>query len=300
MKIGINRLTICIAAFSLAASLQAQREGPLPPSSVSNLYNGYNAQLSDNFNGSDVNWSKWTRRQTNISSKGSLQDWRLSNVNGGWARLNGKKINGNWVGNGLCAKPNQVYNTGFIVSRWKFSGQPSHNRTIFHPSIWSANWNNGYDSGVIPTGPSWLEIDMMEYESWPHYAPASHLVPRVNGSIPSGSARPKMYQPTSNTWYTGVPANWSDQIWGLEYHVNYIQTWKYVNGTWNTHGQKVWTSWQVNWDNNRYSHAARKKMYWILSNITPDWQRASSNNVKGDTFFAVNYFEYYPAKSLLP
>jgi len=278
-----------------ATPVVAQREGPTPPSNVSNQYHGYYPGVSDNFNGGSINWSLWTRRQTNIASKGSLADWRLGQQNGGWMRLHGKKINGNYVGNGFCSKPAKSYNTGFFVTRWKFTGQPSHNKTIYHPSIWSANWNNGVDSANIPTGPNWLEIDLMEYDSWPHYSPASHLVPRVNNQLPSGSSRPKMVD-------GGVITSFGDQTWGLEYHKNYIRTWKYTNGSWSQVGRTVWASWTTNWATNKYSEKCRKKMYWILSNITPDWQRtpaALNNNSTANTTFSVNYFEYYPAKSQL-
>ncbi|ADE53848.1 hypothetical protein [Coraliomargarita akajimensis] len=290
-----RRRTSTIASLALlliaVAPLSAYREGPNPPSSVRSQYNAYDPNLSDNFNGG-VDWSKWTRRQTNIASKGSLATWQLGTVNGGWMRLYGKRINGNWVGNGFASKPSKIYNTGFYVARWKFNG-PSNNKTIYHPSIWSANWNNGVDSATIPTGSNWLELDFMEYESWPHYSPASHLVPRVNGQIPSGNTRPRMVD-------GGVITSFSDQIWGVEYHKNYIRTWKYANGTWSQVGRTVWSSGQTNWAINKYSYKCRKKMYWILSNITPDWQRrpaALQNNSTADTAFYINYFEYHPGKS---
>lgn len=269
------------------------QESPGVPASVANEYGEYDAQLSDNFNESDIDWSKWTRRQTDISRKGSLSDERLGKVSGGWLRLYGKKIDGNWVGTGLSARKEQVYNTGFYVSEWRFNGP---RKTIYHPSLWSANWNNGTDSAQIATGPNWLEIDLMEYESWPYYGFASHIVPRVNQQLPSGDERPKMVEEgftQTNTSYT----------WGLEYHENYIRTWNYVNGTWQQIGRTVLSSPDTNWAKDNYSEKSRKKMYWILSNITPDWQRspaALKNNSADDTEFAVNYFEYFPAKALLP
>lgn len=254
-----------------------------PPSSVSSLYDTQlDPAVSDDFNGSSVDMSKWQYRTNGTSAWGTTTSDVYIAQQGSDSFVSIKGTQSPLKGSGISTKTLTKY--GFFITRWQAAGWNDNSSNGWHPAIWGAgcDFSSSGNGNCIPEVASQanrLEADFMEgFNANPAYW-NSHIL-LWNGSNIYQNIN---FKPNSTSW-PNLTTEWITM--GFEYTPNYIALWSYSNGTWTKTKQVPITTGGSSSTN--INVAYRTPLYWILSNKSD-----TNPTITGNSWLHVDYFYRY-------
>jgi hypothetical protein len=250
-----------------------------PPASVSASYASVpNSAISDDFNGTGIDFNIWQYR-----TDGGSPNFDVSGANAYLATVNGERfltLKGNAVGKksvGISTKVTAKY--GFYIVKWAALGMSNSSYSGWHPAVWGAARDFSTANNSIPaiaTNSPRLEADFMEATDGSNPTWDQHLILWPQRDIIPGTYKQTVWPNTSGSWST----------LGMEYTPTMIRFWWYVAGTWSIKKTiNIKTSGPYNDNNIPSSHAT--DMYWILSNKV-------EATINSTSYFRIDYFYHYP------
>lgn len=266
-----------------------------PPMAVRAFYDSNpNPIVSDDFNGSEVNFNQWSYRNGNKSL-----DWGTdaSSVyieaegDVSWVSMKGIRqtvsVGGETeqgLGSGLVSNVPTQY--GFYILKWRMKGQEyeSGGGAGWHPSVWGSRCNFAYSpQGDCVQGLSdRIELDFMEgFES---------------NSTPYFTNHVLLWGPSSNNPDKNLLKNktfiWPTDNWktiGLEYTPEYIRLWELNDGDWEIENTNYFTS-NPTVEDVSINDNFRTPVYWIMSNKVTTNPNVS---VGADSWLQIDLFYHY-------
>lgn len=205
---------------------------------------------------------------------------------------------------------------GFYVVKFRINGLGEDalkdNKTIWHPSVWSGINSNIAESKkrVKHTG-SWLEIDLMEWETghngWSCDAPARFVASdgKSRKVVTSGKGQEKAV--LTNT-VKHIDGEWATV--GFEYSPDYLRIWEWKDGKWNDMNIRDVRFVDENKERAELSYtpstigrSAAQPCFWLLGNVVSRYlykgiEDGSCKYYRGDHSIDFDYFRYYPHKSV--
>ncbi len=309
-----------IAAVSMAI---AQSPSDLPTAVAKSYSTKIDAKVSDEFNGTKLDWSKWGRRNTGgYMVEKYVDDKSLvvmeSDTKGGerveYVSVKATTKDGAPRTAGIVTKSAGYF--GFYVVKFRINGLGEDvlkdNKTIWHPSVWSGINSNIAESTkrVKHTG-NWIEIDLMEWETshngWACDAPA-RFVPKEGKSrkvVTSGKGQEKAVLTKAIKHKDG---EWATV--GFEYSPDYLRIWEWRDGKWVDLNIQDVRFVDDNKDDPALSYtpttigrSAAQPCFWLLGNVVSRYlyksiEDGSCKFHKGDHSIDFDYFRYYPHKSV--
>lgn len=275
------------------------------PNEIKDLYRAsVDRSLSDEFNAhrkeNKVDLKKWIYRRTKNSGASATF---VQEKDG---RLICKGIKAKKRAGGIVSRKYKQY--GWYVVRWKTTGINPNARSAWHPSIWSGQTNGQHaktaDFKRIPNAKGgWLEFDMVEFEThrphavWSADAPARVYAPSLNKLVKVNDANGKALGYKKAVMIEKVSSGFSDwQIWGLEYHPDYLQMWKKEGKVWTKQGRLIKFNNQKP-SLNSIPKSCRKPMFWYLGNLyLPHGKIPIKKSEITDSTLEVDWFRFHPFK----
>lgn len=279
------------------------------PSAIAHQYESTrDTSISDEFNANrpsnSVNLNKWNYRETKESGASTRY---VTEENG---HLICRGIKADKKAGGIVSKQYKKY--GFYVTRWRTTGIDPNERSAWHPSIWSGRVNGQIRPSARELAPiidegygrGWLEIDFVEFENfssnsthWSADAPARLFVPSINKTVKVNDADGRALGFKKAVMVEKVDSGFSDwQVWGLEYHPDYIQMWKKTGNRWDKKGEIVHFVNNIN-DATKTTipKAARQEMFWYLGNLyLPQGRTPIREDQITNSTLQVDWFRFYP------
>jgi hypothetical protein len=296
-------MTLLLSGLSLTGNVMAQVDEGVanrltPPEGVEAFYESSpNTQISDDFNGSSVDFTRWAYRNGNKALDWGTDENSVyieSDADHSWVTLKGIKQTVNvggeieeGLGSGIVSKNTSQY--GFYILKWRMKGASyeSGGGSGWHPAVWGSRCNFSYSpQGECISGlTNRLELDILEGFEHPNSTYwTSHLFEWGPAAAPADRIKHLLTDGKVFDWPT---TEW--KIIGYEYSPEYIRLWEYNQGVWGIAQTYMFTS-NPSVEDVRLNDQFRSPVYWILSNKV-------SNNldipVNGDSWFQIDYFYHY-------
>ena len=252
------------------------------PSSVSSLYStSLNPDVSDDFNDTTVDFTKWQYRTDGTAKWGTNSDYVYIVQSGSdrFLTLKGNSTAGK--GSGLSSRKTTKY--GFYIVRWQVVGWTNNTANGWHPAVWGAgcDFSGSTIGNCIPEASApdshVLEADFVEGMQGNPAWWSSHMLLWNAAAIYQNIT----FRPQSTIWPN---TSWSTM--GMEYNPNYIAVWEYSSGAWTKLKQVPISSAPTTQTN--INSAYRTPLYWIFSN-----NRIDSTLITADSWLRLDYFYDY-------
>lgn len=292
-----------LSSMSLSGNVMAQVDEGVsnrltPPEGVEAFYEtSPNPQISDDFNGSSVDFTRWAYRNDDKSLEWGTDENSVyieSEVDHSWVTLKGIKQTVNvggeieeGLGSGLVSKNYTQY--GFYILKWRIQGASyeSGGGSGWHPGAWGARCNFSYaPQGECISGlTNRLELDIIEgFEHTSSTYWTSHLFEWGPAAAPADRIKHLL---TDGKVYDWPTSEW--KIIGYEYSPEYIRLWENNQGTWEIVQTYMFTA-NPSVEDVRLNDQFRSPVYWILSNKVSN---SLDIPVNGDSWFQIDYFYHY-------
>lgn len=316
MKKRILTLSL-MAAFAVSAT--AQEVASLPKDVAKNYLSQYDDAISDEFNGSDVDWSKWGRRNTggayiekhvDDTSLVVMESEGKGKAKTNYVSIKGIASDGDIRTAGIVTRTTGYY--GFYTLRFRFQGLSSEEvktkKTIWHPSVWGAVMSNTEGSKLkCASGGYWLELDFMEWNpaaaGWGSHTNARFVDKTgksriINEKKGEKAAMKDSVRENMDQWTTI----------GMEYTPKYIRIWQWDDKaqSWTMISDRDVTFVPIDLENPEASYTkstigdkSQQPHFWIVGNVVSRYlyPRIANGTVTHTMYdMAVDYdfFRYYP------
>lgn len=320
LRLGLPCLLI---ALSFAEAAFCQTAGQLPAGTRENYVTYRDFSISDEFNSSSLDTTKWGRRNTKPTVQEFHTDPSLvvmeqetvgqDTVNYVSIKATGDDPDPNSANPirtaGIVSRATGFY--GFYALRFRYRGfdtpEVAQNRSIWHPAVWGARNDSvaEFNRSNAPSG-SWLEIDFVEWENhanaWSSDAPAyitdSNGVERKVVTQGPGAEKAIMRDAVHE-----LSSDW--QTVGLEYSPDHLKLWQWENDEWTHFGDRVVEFVpddpvvpESQYTIDTIGDAVRTPKFWILGNIVAGFVYdqivdGTNNREIHDMDFDIDYFRYY-------
>lgn len=302
-------LLLSVSFFSMAQNV---------PSAVAYMYKPTpDWSISDDFNGSRTDASfdtlKWHYRLPNESRTGLATGSDYVQEKDGKLICYGLKQTRK-AGAIITNKYSQY---GWYAFRWKATGIDADKRNAWHPAIWGALNNSKKESapGTIGEGSNWMEIDIVEFNSWSTTmtewsadAPAYLWVDSLKQKVKVNTGRGPGFGWKKAVMFDGVNDKYKGQIlggdgfdewqtWGLEYHPEYLQMWKKDGDTWVKVGHTViFTDNDIKPTLRTVPRQALCPLYWYIGNLymPQNTDKPIREEEITNSTLQVDWFHFYP------
>ncbi len=312
---GVLTLSLLIA-FTLSTS--AQEVTSLPKEVAKSYVTKYDNSISDEFNGSDVDWKRWGRRNTGgayIDNHVDDKSLVVMESEGEGAQrtsyvsIKGIASDGNIRTAGIITRSTGYH--GFYTLRFRFRGLDSEEvatkKTIWHPSVWGAVLSNTAGSKQrCASGGYWLELDFMEWNpgeaGWGSHTNARFIDKSGKSRIVNGkeekAAMKDSVRENLDKWTTI----------GMEYTSEYIRLWQWdeAKSSWSMISDRDVRFVDIDPNNPEASYTkstignkSQQPHFWIMGNVVSRflYPRIANGTIKHTMYdMAVDYdfFRYYP------
>lgn len=307
-------ISITIALFIIVC------KGQKAPSAIAYRYEKLpDIEISDEFNASRKNdafdTSKWHYRKPTSKRTGLATDAYHVKEKEGKLICYGQKGTKK-AGAIISNKPKQY---GWYSFRWKTTGIDANKRNAWHPAIWGAYHNSKGESvpGTVGKNSNWMEIDIVEFNSWSTTmtewsadAPAYIWVDSLNQKVKVNSGRGPgfgwkkaiMFDGHSDKYKGEVLGgdNFNEwQVWGMEFHPEYLQMWKKDNDIWVKVGHTIiFTDKDIKPTIRTVPRHTVHPLYWYLGNLYMPQNKKipiREEQITNSTL-EVDWFHFYPLK----
>lgn len=289
------------------------------PDELSTIYKTTpSKKYSDEFNGKRRNNSfdkgKWHYRQPQPWKKGLAVGQEFVEEKEGKLICYGRKKHRK----AGAIVSNDYFQYGFYAFRWKTTGISQEQKNVWHPSVWGSldDTRKNKVPGTYEKGMSWMEIDIMEFNTWkakgtewnadaPAYIWVDSLQAKVKVNQPKGKAfgwKKAMMTDGVKDKYKGKVIGKYDfdkwQVLGMEYHPEYLQLWQIDGDEWVKIGHKVFfTDNDVTPSLRTVPKKAIKPLYWYIGNLfLPHGKKAITEDDITEATLEVDWFRFYPIK----
>lgn len=312
-----------LIGWSCAHSTWGQSVSELPNKLGRQYVDQVDPSISDEFNAGELDTEKWGRRNTRVGVAEHINDQSLvvmesEQADGAgeaqYLSIKATAKNGPPRTAGIVSRASGYF--GFYVVKFRYRGLDApevvKKKSIWHPSVWCAVTTpiEGMKR-VIPHQGTWVEIDLMEWETFPHAwssdAPARLIdsMGKRRKVITKGSGAEKAIMKDK------VPIH--DDRWqtiGLEYTPEYLKLWTWENGRWKYYSDREVTfiaddpqKPESKYTINTIGKSAGEPAFWILGNVISPYlvPRIKAGTIKqtmDDMSFDIDYFRYYRHNSV--
>ncbi|MFI3269847.1 MAG: hypothetical protein SNG14_06525 [Rikenellaceae bacterium] len=315
-------LTLSLTA-AVAMSAVAQEVTSLPKEVAKNYLTKYDTSISDEFNGKDVDWTKWGRRNTggayiekHVKDKSLvvMESEKEGKETTNYLSIKGIASDGNIRTAGIVTRSTGYY--GFYTLRFRFKGLDSEEvrkkKTIWHPSVWGAVMSNTAGSKLkCASGGYWLELDFMEWNpgagGWGSHTNARFVDKTGKSRIISDKAGEKAAMKDS------VKENFDQWTTiGMEYTSKYIRIWQWDESakSWSMISDRDVTFVPIDLNDPEASYTkstigdkSQQPHFWIVGNVVsrylyPRIANGTVTHTMLDMSVDYDYFRYYPQVSI--
>ena len=285
------------------------------PAELKGIYSSEpNSEYSDEFNenrlGNAFDISKWHFRESTKTGLGQGNEFV-------------QEKDGKLICYGIKSKrkagaivSNNYFQYGWYAFKWKATGMPEDQRNAWHPAIWGSldDTRKNTVPGTNGPGDSWMEIDIMEFSTWPKTytnwnsdAPAYIWVDSLNKKVkvniepgPSFGWEKAVMIDGIKDEYNGEVIGRSGhdqwQVWGMEYHHDYLQMWKKDGEDWVKVGNTiVFTEDEIIPSSKTVPRKAVKPLYWYIGNLfLPHGNTEIQEEQISNSTFEVDWFHFHP------
>jgi hypothetical protein len=307
MKLQLKLLMV-LAFISLSAVCQEL------PKELKEIYSpNADSSLSDDFNGNRPNASfdtnKWHYRESTKKGLGQGAEFV-------------QEKDGKLICYGIKSKrkagaiiSNTYFQYGWYAFKWKTTGMPENKRNAWHPAVWGS-WDDTRGNYVPKTkgkGDSWMEIDIMEFSTFPKTktywnsdAPAYIWVDSLEQRVKVNLGRGPEFGWKKAVMIDGVKDKYNGEVigtknhdkwqtWGMEYHPDYLQMWEKEYGKWVVVGNRVhFTNDDITPSLRTVPKKAVKPLYWYIGNLfLPHGSTEIQEDEISNASLEVDWFHFY-------